>query len=285
MTWVLQPFILVFLGHGSESAPIRHAAADARKLNAIRAALVVTDSQIWIALYVALVAHRILTYPGDLRQSTYKWLWFLKYPTAVAISYYINLYVTGHFQQSTWLVRLILLVSAEYLFNPPEAHGSGLIALFRIPFAVAVDTCANTVNLLCILFLTVVLTTCHCILLNTKRVHWGPTRAQSLPIPDTTSRPSSRVCGKSDYTYDQLPGPSTTRVIIILPSATSGPCCDGNPFGIECQMQEVQLDVDGKPRLEYEALSYCWGPPNQGMHIACHGRRLKVTQSLYGALR
>lgn len=281
MTWTLQPIVLSLLGEDSDSTAIRHAAADARKISRLLLfPLSFGGGRIWMACYAMFVAHRVLTYGGDLRYSPYQLSWFAKYTTALAISYYIGSQISFDFH-STWL-NVLFLFSGIYLFHLSVGP------LFKVLFTNVVDVCVNIGNCLWILFWTLVLIPLYCWSAwrawRAWRVHLGPTGAGASPLPQTTFPRSIGACGRSEYTYDRLTGPGKTRVIVVLPSATSRPCCDDNPYGIECRLEE--LDVDAEPTVRYEALSYCWGPPNgDAKYIACHGRRLRVTQTLYTALQ
>ena len=50
---------------------------------------------------------------------------------------------------------------------------------------------------------------------------------------------------------------------------------------IKCQLHTVSLDDSPY----YEAISYCWGPPNFDCPIICNGRTLNITSTLHGALQ
>jgi hypothetical protein len=76
------------------------------------------------------------------------------------------------------------------------------------------------------------------------------------------------------YEYENLPNPppASFRVAELLPGK------DGD--AVTCLLR--QIDWSNLP--EYEALSYTWGDINARATVICKGKRVEVTQSLYGAL-
>ncbi|KAF5528917.1 het-domain-containing protein [Fusarium mexicanum] len=80
---------------------------------------------------------------------------------------------------------------------------------------------------------------------------------------------------KLRYLYQELGTQTSFRIAELLPGDDNDP--------IECHVHPVSWSDTSIP--EYEAISYVWGDQNQKANIICHGRRLKVTQSLYNALR
>jgi hypothetical protein len=76
------------------------------------------------------------------------------------------------------------------------------------------------------------------------------------------------------YQYIPLPGSDYIRTLTLFPGVK-----DTVP---RCHISAVPLD-----RVEdtYEALSYCWGDPNNKVDVICNGRRLAVTANLYDALQ
>jgi hypothetical protein len=76
------------------------------------------------------------------------------------------------------------------------------------------------------------------------------------------------------YQYKDLPKPppGSFRVAEILPGGEDDP--------VSCLLHTI----DWSNSLEYEAVSYAWGDPNATAVVICQGKRVEVTQSLYGAL-
>ncbi|KIM92911.1 hypothetical protein OIDMADRAFT_83786, partial [Oidiodendron maius Zn] len=50
---------------------------------------------------------------------------------------------------------------------------------------------------------------------------------------------------------------------------------------IHCQIREMNVDNHNS----YEAVSYCWGNPDDLLEIDCNGKRLKIPSNLGAALR
>lgn len=50
---------------------------------------------------------------------------------------------------------------------------------------------------------------------------------------------------------------------------------------LECEM--IVCNIANAP--EYDALSYCWGPPIFEYSLLCHGRRINIGRSLHRALK
>lgn len=76
------------------------------------------------------------------------------------------------------------------------------------------------------------------------------------------------------YQYEDLPKPppGTFRVVELLPGESG-----------ELVSCLLHLAHWSNPPT-YEALSYAWGDLNARATIICHGKKLEVTQSLYGGL-
>jgi hypothetical protein len=87
-----------------------------------------------------------------------------------------------------------------------------------------------------------------------------------------TSKSSSSELER--YKYRPLPGIDYIRTLTLLPGDK-----DTVP---RCHISAVPFD-----QIEdtYEALSYCWGDPNNKVDIICNERRLAVTTNLYDALQ
>ena len=76
------------------------------------------------------------------------------------------------------------------------------------------------------------------------------------------------------YRYEDLPRPppGSFRIAELLPFEKGDP--------VSCLLHLA--DWSNLP--EYEALSYAWGDLNARATVICQGKRVEVTQSLYGAL-
>ena len=72
------------------------------------------------------------------------------------------------------------------------------------------------------------------------------------------------------YQHERLPSLNSIRVVELLPGQGNTP--------ISCQFHVI----DFSESFEYEAISYAWGDPSVKMPVACHGKRLEVTQNLRG---
>lgn len=86
----------------------------------------------------------------------------------------------------------------------------------------------------------------------------------------------STVSPTSDFYYrpsgEILSG--SFRIVKVLPGRYEDP--------LECRLEEVSLkDV----AIPFVALSYCWNSASADEEIFCDGRRLKITQNLFAALR
>ena len=125
-----------------------------------------------------------------------------------------------------------------------------------------------------------------------------PSRTRLLRLSYTPTKPVARDTGllklrqtrfsrcredfQESYSYISLPWPSSRiRLVEILP---------GDDAQIHCRMHIVDLystpllRVDEIPRT-YEALSYTWHSQALTNTILCDGRLLRVTHSVYEALR
>ena len=74
------------------------------------------------------------------------------------------------------------------------------------------------------------------------------------------------------YQYEDLPTQTSFRVFELLPGQ------EGDP--VTCLLHILNWS---DPR-EYEAISYAWGDPSATAPVACHGKRLEVTQNLHRGL-
>lgn len=76
------------------------------------------------------------------------------------------------------------------------------------------------------------------------------------------------------YCYTPLPDIESIRLVTVYPGRSDE--------RIECSIQHMRLN---RTALQYEALSYVWGPPSSTEKIYCAGKTLPVTQSLSAALQ
>ena len=74
--------------------------------------------------------------------------------------------------------------------------------------------------------------------------------------------------------YEELPSPppGSFRIVELLPGTEDDP--------VSCLLHVVSWP--NPPR--YEALSYAWGDLNARATIICQGKKIELTQSLYGGL-
>ncbi|KAK5655524.1 hypothetical protein OQA88_5455 [Cercophora sp. LCS_1] len=94
-------------------------------------------------------------------------------------------------------------------------------------------------------------------------------------------RRSATVSGNDDFRYTPLRSAKqdghskleTFRLVELLPGAASDP--------IQCRLSEVAIGT----QQAYEAISYCWGPPEDKTNIRCNEKQLKIPSSLARALR
>ncbi|KAM7217600.1 Heterokaryon incompatibility protein (HET) domain containing protein [Rhypophila decipiens] len=74
------------------------------------------------------------------------------------------------------------------------------------------------------------------------------------------------------YVYSQL-GPGEIRLLVLAPRSGWDE--------VICRLEHRLLSSD----LDYEALSYCWGVDDKDHQVICDGKIIKITASLYSALR
>lgn len=75
-----------------------------------------------------------------------------------------------------------------------------------------------------------------------------------------------------NYRYGNLPTQTSFRVLELLP-------------GLEGDHVSCILHiVDWSNPVEYEAISYAWGDPNDRQPLTCNGSGLDVTRNLYTGL-
>ena len=65
----------------------------------------------------------------------------------------------------------------------------------------------------------------------------------------------------TDLAHQPLPTPTSTRVFTLQPGAWDSPIC----------LSLEEIDLDDKPHLEYEAISYTWGPLGEEIPIHIEG--------------
>jgi hypothetical protein len=95
--------------------------------------------------------------------------------------------------------------------------------------------------------------------------------------PNFNLLPKLRMESVPSFSYDSLPGPSSFRLLTLLPSAA-------NPEQLECCL-DTHHDLHSENTPAYEALSYVWGDPRKAGSIICNGGSLGITSSLAIALR
>ncbi|KAK4206858.1 heterokaryon incompatibility protein-domain-containing protein [Rhypophila decipiens] len=74
------------------------------------------------------------------------------------------------------------------------------------------------------------------------------------------------------YVYSQL-GPGEIRLLVLAPRSGWGE--------VICRLEHRLLSSDP----DYEALSYCWGVDDKDHQVICEGKIIKITASLFSALR
>ena len=78
---------------------------------------------------------------------------------------------------------------------------------------------------------------------------------------------------KSKSIYDPLPRGKWIRLMRLLPGSLEEPI----------HIEFFAINLEGAP--QYEAISYCWGDGNHCTAVRCSDSQLKITVSLFGALR
>ncbi|CAO2656553.1 Nn.00g053560.m01.CDS01 [Neocucurbitaria sp. VM-36] len=81
-----------------------------------------------------------------------------------------------------------------------------------------------------------------------------------------------REPGMLPFTYSPL-APGTIRLLVPDPAS--------EPGGHAWNLQTISIDL---PDLQFDALSYVWGPETEGYPIILNGRRSSVRRNLYAAL-
>lgn len=84
---------------------------------------------------------------------------------------------------------------------------------------------------------------------------------------------SFRYIPRRSYGHENSSTKNTFRLAELLPGAPSDL--------IHCQIREMNVDNHNS----YEAVSYCWGNPDDLLEIDCNGKRLKIPSNLGAALR
>jgi hypothetical protein len=93
------------------------------------------------------------------------------------------------------------------------------------------------------------------------------------------SQPGKALTQAPKYQYDALPvNGQFIRMLILYPGALDNP--------LEGELELLNLEFFNIASSEpYESLSYVWGNPDRCNEIICAGKRLRLTSSLYDALR
>ena len=98
----------------------------------------------------------------------------------------------------------------------------------------------------------------------------------SIVLPGATggdrSLPGSSAEIAPDCLYHTLPTPLSFRLMKIVAVF---------PY-LKCEMKTVLPD---EHIPSYQALSYCWGSPNQSVTLRCNGFKLKISSNLAEGLR
>jgi hypothetical protein len=83
----------------------------------------------------------------------------------------------------------------------------------------------------------------------------------------------SRTRHTEGYTYSDLPGGNWIRLLRLLPGA----------LGDSIHIELLAVELENAP--PFETISYCWGASDHREIIQCSGEIMKVTTTLFGALR
>ncbi|KAF2731209.1 HET-domain-containing protein [Polyplosphaeria fusca] len=75
------------------------------------------------------------------------------------------------------------------------------------------------------------------------------------------------------FQYKALASPRGIRVLALHPGTQNDIFCD-----------LIQIDLDDKPKPNFEALSYVWGVSSSRFHINCSGQRIPITDNCHSAL-
>jgi hypothetical protein len=76
------------------------------------------------------------------------------------------------------------------------------------------------------------------------------------------------------FSYAELPSKTSFRVLRLLPGHL-----EDDDVHVELQ------DADWEKPPQYEAISYCWGSPDNTRSIICNGLRLQVSANLWHGLK
>ncbi|KAH8752360.1 heterokaryon incompatibility protein-domain-containing protein [Hyaloscypha finlandica] len=80
----------------------------------------------------------------------------------------------------------------------------------------------------------------------------------------------------SEFIYSPIPASGDGfRILRLRPGSPDD--------SVECDVINARLDSSNL--LSYDALSYCWGDPDDRETITVHGREQHVTRNLQAALR
>ena len=110
--------------------------------------------------------------------------------------------------------------------------------------------------------------------------------SESAPAPETVVLEQRYQAQKdaASIIYSELYD-WQTRLLFVLPGRY------GEPLVVELHTVEllhgpgVVLSTGKSRRVEYTALSYCWGPPRFEKNIICNDRMYPITQNLFDALQ
>ena len=98
----------------------------------------------------------------------------------------------------------------------------------------------------------------------------------SIVLPGATggdrSLPGCSAEIAPDCLYHTLPTPFSFRLIAIVAVVPN----------LNCVMESFSPDEYTPP---YQALSYCWGSPNQSVTLRCNGFKLRISSNLAEGLR
>ncbi|KAN0108670.1 HET domain containing protein [Hyaloscypha variabilis] len=75
------------------------------------------------------------------------------------------------------------------------------------------------------------------------------------------------------YKYEELPAERCIRLMRLLPGVSNE----------QIRLELFTAELDTAPA--YEAISYCWGDPNDQQDVICCGKTMQITRSLYTGLQ
>ena len=106
-----------------------------------------------------------------------------------------------------------------------------------------------------------------------------PCHGQVIVLAATIDFMQNTTSGKAhltDLAYQPLPTPTSTRVFTLQPGVWDSPIC----------LSLEEIDLDDKPHLEYEAISYTWGPPGEQRLIRIEGHEdVHIRANLWNFIR